>query len=139
MTGWAASLEEDYKLKQMCAKSAREFAKEHSESIHQVFHSMNHYDKKRNICFAIFEEYFYEGGSSNKMVGSGFSLYDVDEGVLYGSYSQFFSDKDTFTDKGRVPANAPTCFSAFISSPSVLKSVCKEDIFRDHLKAHMRE
>jgi hypothetical protein len=140
----AASLQDEYSVKQMCRQSAEKFASENTLELQTYNVSINHYNKKKNICFAIIEVDMYNDTEQKNWYGAGFDLYDVDEGVLYGSYFQTYSDKDTFTDSGnkrsRIYHNPPSCVSNFETSPATLTHLCKDkNAFRSHLELHMRD
>src|SRR5262249_48329492 len=99
---------------------------------------------KKNICFAIIQVDKYNDAEQKNWYGSGFELYDVDEGRLYASYFQTYSDKDTFTENGnrrsRVYHNPPSCVSTFETPATELALLCKDkNAFRGYLELHMRD
>ncbi|MBI1821579.1 MAG: hypothetical protein HY036_01435 [Nitrospirae bacterium] len=72
--GWADSLEEEYKLKDMCEKKVKEFFKENYDKT--VARYQSHYNKKLKMCFILVTETtiwgFYD------------EIFDVDGKKRYG-------------------------------------------------------
>jgi hypothetical protein len=139
---------EDYKLKQMCRKSAEEFVqKQTGGGIHYSL-IINHYNKKRNVCFALTKVYLYAGETAQNLVGSSINLYDVDEGSLYGVRSEDLSDglvcEESYGNGcaryKSVKPKPPECTSSFKINDSYLKLLCESDHnFTEFLKSKMEE